>query len=176
MEVWSDVKGYEGIYFISTFGRVKNRFGKMLKPSITRTGYPHVQLSKGKTRCYNVHRLVAEAFIPNPKGLPIVNHKDENRSNNKVDNLEWCTYQYNASYGNAPIKCSESAKRLFSRETNPNNVPVRCVETNEIFKCIRDASDKYLIDPSTITKVCKGKPKRKTAGGLHWEYVLGETE
>lgn len=176
MEIWKQIKDYEGLYEISSCGRVRNRKGMILKPSITRTGYPHISLSKNGIKTFNVHRLVAEAFVPNPNNLPIINHKDENRENNTIENLEWCTYSYNASYGDAPIKNSISMQKHFARENNPNRVKVECVETGEIFNSIIDASEKYGIDQSSITKVCKNKPKRKTAGGFRWRYVLGETE
>lgn len=178
MEIWKQIKGYEGLYEISSCGRVKNKKGTILKPSVTRTGYPHLSLCKnGKTKSVSVHRIVAEHFIPNPNNYPVINHKDENRQNNTVENLEWCTYSYNASYGDAPIKNSKSMKKYFARDVNPNRVKVRCIDTGEIFDSIIDASEKYHIDQSSITKVCKKKPKRKTAGGFRWEYeITGETE
>lgn len=119
-EIWKDVKGYEDLYEVSNFGRVKskdrrvkvvhkstfykNLKGKMLKP-INTIGYDKVALCKeGRKKYHNIHRLVAEAFIPNENNLPIVNHKDESRNNNHVDNLEWCTHQYNITYGTAPSR------------------------------------------------------------------------
>ena len=172
MTIWKTIDGYEGMYEVSSTGEVRNRKGEKLKPSITSTGYPHVSLCRqGERKSKNIHRLVAEAFIPNPNNYPIVNHKDENRANNNIDNLEWCSYSYNASYGEAPIKNSISMKKHFARDVNPNKVKVKCVETGEIYESIIDASEKYKIDQSSITKVCKKKPKRKTAGGFHWEYA-----
>ena len=115
-EVWKDVKGYEGLYQVSNFGRVKRVGGvvkhgtsktltvveRILKVNVNGKGQEHlmVHLSKGgKVKKAYVHRLVAEAYIPNPDNLPEVNHKDENPMNNKVDNLEWCTHLYNNLYG-----------------------------------------------------------------------------
>ena len=118
-EVWRDIKGYEGLYQVSNLGRVKSleRYVKgiyglrkvqqkiMSIARIRTNGYMQVHLTKnGIAKKYQVHRLVAEAFIPNPNNLPIVNHKDENKINNCVWNLEWCTYSYNLTYGNRLLK------------------------------------------------------------------------
>ena len=122
-EIWKDIDGYEGCCQVSNMGRVRSldryisisgdtkrqRFvrGKILNLSrrITRNnepGYFSVNLYKnGKDKLYTVHRLVAKAFIPNPNNLPKVNHKDENKANNRSDNLEWCTVEYNNNYGTA---------------------------------------------------------------------------
>ena len=105
VEIWKDIPGYEGIYAVSNFGKVKSLqrtrkgsygsirivYEKILNHKIDKDGYHIVTLSKeGKTKCIGVHRLVAQAFLPNIYNLPMVNHKDENPSNNFVDNLEWC--------------------------------------------------------------------------------------
>lgn len=108
MEEWRDIKGFEGRYQVSNLGRVKSlrrvtqlngrvRTEPELIMAVTyRAGYPTLILRKdGKRYSRQVHRLVAEAFLPNPKGLPIINHKDETRTNNCVENLEWCTQQHN---------------------------------------------------------------------------------
>lgn len=97
MEIWREIKGYEGCYSISNLGNVKNIItGKILNPALKRNGYLSVDLRYGRSKTVSIHRLVAEAFIPNPLGLPYVNHKDEFKTNNKVENLEWCTAKYNA--------------------------------------------------------------------------------
>lgn len=103
-EVWKDVPGYEGIYFASNLGRVRsNRC--VLRPSIHRDGYCHVVFCvKGVRKYLSVHRVVALAFIPNPENLPQINHKDENKVNNCVENLEWCTMDYNIHYGTGQIR------------------------------------------------------------------------
>ena len=101
-EAWKDIEGYETLYQVSSQGRVKNiPRNKLLKADKTSDGYLRVKLSKdGVAKNFRVHRLVAKAFIDNPSGLEEVNHKDEDKANNKVYNLEWCTREYNQRYGN----------------------------------------------------------------------------
>ena len=100
-EIWKPVVGYEGLYEVSNFGRVRSlRRNKILKLKNEVDGYIRVTLCNGGTeKLYQVHRLVAQAFIPNPDNLPQINHKDEVKSNNIVTNLEWCTVHYNNTYG-----------------------------------------------------------------------------
>lgn len=123
IEIWKDIPGYEGKYQVSNTGEVEslnyNGTGKTksLKQSTDKKGYKHVRLFKnGKGKTYKVHRLVAMLFIPNPNNLPIINHKDENKTNNNVNNLEWCTYEYNNTYGTARKRASEKMRG----ENNPN--------------------------------------------------------
>lgn len=117
MEIWKDIEGYEGLYQVSNYGRIKSLARKVfvsnphftgyrhtkekiLKQGITGMGYEFVILRKNnKNHQIYIHRLVAEAFIPNPNNFPEVNHKDENPKNNHVNNLEWCTHKYNGTYG-----------------------------------------------------------------------------
>ena len=107
-EIWRPVVGYEGLYEVSNIGRVRSldRFyyrlhkGKVLSPTKDRYGYLTVTLNcNGKSKTIKIHRLVAQAFLPNPDNLPQVNHKDEDKTNNNVDNLEWCTAKYNVNFG-----------------------------------------------------------------------------
>lgn len=127
-ELWKDIEGYEGIYQVSNFGRIKScervittKRGlwhikeKIIHGSVRNDGYIMVALkNNGRNKRVLVHRLVAQAFIPNPNCHPIINHKDEVRSNNVVDNLEWCTNEYNLNYGTAKEKWlkSQHAKKL----------------------------------------------------------------
>ena len=110
-EIWKDKKDYEGHYQVSNCGRVKSiKFGKerILKPLTNSFGYLFVELCKdGKVKAFTVHRLVAEAFIPNLNNYKEVNHKDENKTNNVVTNLEWCDRKYNQNYGTRTEKCSK---------------------------------------------------------------------
>ena len=118
-EEWRPIEGYEGLYEVSNLGRVRSldRYveysngrihlhkGKVLSPAKDKNGYLKVVLNcNGKCKTTNIHRLVANVFIPNPDNLPMVNHKDEDKSNNSVDNLEWCDVKYNLSYGTARIR------------------------------------------------------------------------
>lgn len=134
---------------------------RILQQGKQRTGYNYVNLSKdNKAHTKRVHRLVAEAFIPNPDNLSEVNHKDENKSNNNVSNLEWCTRKYNLNYG-ARIK-------KFSMTRGKT---VRCVETEHIYFSAREASRQTGIHQSSISKCCNKEYGFKTAGGYHWEYA-----
>ena len=108
IEEWRPIEGYEGLYEVSNIGRVRSvdRFyyrlhkGKVLSPTKDRYGYLTVTLNcNGKSKTIKIHRLVAQAFLPNPDNLPQVNHKDEDKTNNNVDNLEWCTAKYNVNFG-----------------------------------------------------------------------------
>lgn len=113
-EIWRPIRDYEGYYEVSNFGRVRsldrwiklkdgrNRLqkGKIIKADKTKNGYLRVMLCKNhKQKHFSIHRLVAQAFIPNPHNYPIINHKDECKTNNRVDNLEYCDISYNNSYG-----------------------------------------------------------------------------
>lgn len=124
-EVWKDINGFEGLYQVSNLGRVKSMarkvvFGydseyqtseKILSPHTAR-GYKQVMLSQNGIRYYRqIHRLVAEAFIPNPNNYPIINHKNEIRDDNRVENLEWCTHTYNLAYNGNRAKKSKSRMR-----------------------------------------------------------------
>lgn len=112
MEVWRDIKGFEGMYQVSNYGNVRSLLSG--EPTIiaggkSSSGYHNVTLRhQGERICMMVHRLVAQNFIPNPNSLPCVNHKDEVKTNNHVNNLEWCTYKYNANYGTSPDRISNS--------------------------------------------------------------------
>ena len=123
-EEWRPIVGYEGLYEVSNTGQVKSfdRYvkysngrihlhkGKVLSPIKDRDGYLQVNLCySGRINSIKVHRLVAQAFIPNPDNLPQVNHKDENKTNNCVENLEWCDSKYNNNYGTRKDKVRETA-------------------------------------------------------------------
>ena len=112
IEDWKDIPGYEGFYVVSNNGRVMNvRSGRVLKVFNNYLGYKIVSLCRsGKQKTFSVHRLVAEVFINNPDNLMEVNHKDEDKTNNNVDNLEWCDRKYNNNYGNRLKKVIDTIK------------------------------------------------------------------
>lgn len=109
-EEWRDIKGYEGLYQVSNFGRVYNVLrGTFLHQCVRKNGYQQVTLCKAHSQhTFRTHRLVAEAFIPNPDNYTQINHKDEDKTNNCVDNLEWCDAKYNINYGSRNSKVSKS--------------------------------------------------------------------
>ena len=122
-EEFRDVKGYEGLYQVSNIGRVKSLgngnstcpyfLKERILSTTKRRNYLAVTLSKqGKRKMYSLHRLVAETFIPNPNNYPCVNHLDENKQNNSVDNLEWCTYKYNCNYGTRNERISKALTKF----------------------------------------------------------------
>lgn len=177
MEAWKDVIGYEGIYQVSNTGKVKrigaykNQHGRewisnrILKPATKSNGYMFVGLSKdNKVSSKHIHRLVAEAFIPNPFNKPTVNHKDGNKSNNTVENLEWVTYLENNMHS---IKV---LKRDSKNSSDSRPVLQFDKEGNFIkeYPSMREAQRQTGID--AIDKVCNHIKYRKTAGGFRWEY------
>ena len=167
-DVWKEVIDWEGLYWINDCGQVKSAprngngyRGKILTPRKSRDGYIQVCLSKnGKCYYRYVHRLLAEAFIPNPLGLPCVNHKDEIKSNNYVSNLEWCDYKYNSNYGTA--KTRNCAHRI-QNNTIHTNIIMENISTHktELFKTITDLLYKYSnLDRAHICHCICGKLKQ----------------
>lgn len=159
MALYKDVKGYEGLYLISDEGEVISL--KHDKPKRLKTGlrgrdglfYEFVSLAKnGENKCFSVHRLVAEAFLDNPNNFPEVNHKDENPLNNCVDNLEWCTRQYNIDYS--------KSKRVEQFENG---------EKIAEYKSIAEASRQTGIKRTAINNNLTGWSE--TAGGYTWKYT-----
>ena len=167
-EVWKDIKGYEGFYQISNFGNVRSLKKwsgiykvyvdreKILKTTKFSNGYCFVSL---KSKKYTVHRLVAEAFLENPNNYPIINHKDGNKQNNKIDNLEWCTYKHN-------IKEAQRIGLYDKRNKNISNNPIRSKKIKildkrsgkeKIYKNMKKASISLGYNPSYIShKIVKG--------------------
>lgn len=175
LEIWKDIEGYKGLYRISSLGQVKslnyNKTGKerILKSAVCGGGYLQIELSKNsKRKKYLVHRLTAQAFIPNPENKPCIDHIDTNPLNNNVKNLRWCTQKENL---NNPL-----SKKKKQGEKNSRAKKVKCLETGEIFDCIKYACEWCGIDGSSIAKQIQGKQKSAgkhpiTKEKLHWEYV-----
>lgn len=167
-EQWLPVVGFDGQYEVSDCGRVRSvdrivngknggkqlRKGKILAQSKHKNGYAKVSLCvDGVATYHRVHRLVASAFIDNPNNLPCVNHKDENRENNSVDNLEWCTHSYNHLYGTA----SNSVSKRVKNES-----------TNEVFRSASEAARRYGINADRIRWAAR---HNKETAGFVWRYV-----
>ena len=162
-EIWKPVKGYEELYEVSNYGRVKSlRYNKILKTCINKYGYERVSLHDGKSHDKTVHRLVACAFIPNPYNLPQINHKDENKLNNCVDNLEWCTNSYNLNYGHRLEKAIEKKKVHILQFTK--DMDFVCYHNS-----IVDAASSVNGLASNICSCCKQTIKR--AYGYVWRYA-----
>lgn len=175
---WKPIKGYEGLYEISNTGKVRSldhlrktdrssyvQKGKELKLGLNKkTGYLMVSLSKeGKTKSHTVHKLVAKTFIENPNNYSCINHKDENKQNNHISNLEFCTKKYNCNYGTRGKKISEKLSKRINQYTMNDEYIKTWNSSVEIEKILG-------IDQSNVCLCCKGK--RKSVGGFKWEYMI----
>lgn len=170
------IAGYPD-YEVFEDGRVySHKTKRFLKPNVSSNGYASVELfNDDGSKRLSVHRLVAEAFIPNPHSYPCVNHKDENRLNNCASNLEWCTYRYNSNYGGCQEKIRKNRRtnttgmlRFRAAAANSHNRMVVNLDTGEVFEKIIRASERFGVNASHISEACNGK--RKTAGGFRWSY------
>lgn len=160
-EYWKPVVGYEALYEVSNWGRVKSlKFGKeriLKQGKDKKTGYLHVVLCKNNIKkTFLVHRLVAEAFIPNPNNYKEVNHKDEDKTNNSVDNLEWCDRKYNQNYGTIIERLS---KPVLQYDLEENLIR----EWASAMECSRNGYSN-----GHVSECCRGE--RKTHKGFIWKY------
>ena len=184
--LWRDVVGYEGLYQVSNTGKIRSlyRYKKELKPNITKNGYATVELFKNKkSKRLLIHRLVAFAFIENPSNLPQVNHIDENKLNNHVENLEWLTAKENMNYGTRKerqIANTDFSKNIYKQNAIKNgkivSKPVLQFDKNgnlvDRYESGKQASVMTNISHSHILECCAGK-RYKTVGGYIWKYERG---
>ena len=182
-EVWKDVAGYEGFYQVSNRGNVRSVAradslgrkcrGRVLKQGYSSGGYPQVNLYKnGKRKIRLIHRLVAGAFIPNPESLPQVNHIDEDKDNNNLENLEWCDSKYNVNYGTRTERVSKKVRAVN-------------VETGEVvtFNSTQEAGRKGY-SSGGVSTACRGTYRARTGKlvggdgrtykGYVWSYEVAE--
>jgi hypothetical protein len=185
-EIWKPIVGYEGLYEVSNLGNVRSldryfitnggyrtfRKGKMLKLTPNPYGYIIVQLWN-KQKCYQqgVHRLVAEAFIPNPNNLPVVNHKDEDKTNNCVENLEWCTVKYNTNYGTGIRRRSEKQKGI----SRPNTYkPVHIFKNGELIKTCESVNATAIFlgsKPNSVSQHLHNPNRHKSVKGFVLKFA-----
>lgn len=166
-EIWKDIEGYEGVYHVSNLGRAKRvTTGRILKSGKDRGGYLQVDLCKnGKHKTHRIHRLVAQAFIPNPENKPEVNHIDENKTNNMVSNLEWMTAKENSNHGTRNERMAKAISKSNSIPIIATNI--KTGESTEFYgtsECARQLG----LNQSNITSVLKGR--RETVGGYTFQY------
>lgn len=163
-KIWKNIAGYEGLYQISNYGDVKSlnylHTGneRILKPGNNGGGYLCVFLCKnGKVKKFFVHRLVAETFLENPENFPQVNHIDENKQNNVVTNLEWCSSQYNMTYNNKHLR---NAKKIACYKDN---------KLVKIYDAIVDVENDGFSHHQNVCSALKGRIK--SAYGYSWKYI-----
>lgn len=176
-EIWKDIEGFEGYYQVSNLGRVKSldrwvrnsekskRFvpSQIMADVSDKDGYRELILHKnGKKKTYKVHRIVAQTFIPNPDNLPEVNHRDDNKSNNEVDNLEWCDRTYNNTYNG-------KAKRTGLTQGKRINQYTLDGEFIRTWNTIHEPEHEIGFSSANISSACRGKAK--TAYGYIWKYA-----
>lgn len=158
-EIWAKIDGYGDSYYVSNLGRVYSRkTKKFLKSRESHHGYQRITLYKnGIPTKYQLHRLVAFAFLPNPTNLSEVNHKDENPKNNMASNLEWCDRKRNVTYGN---RIAKRSKPVFQMTASGEIIAA--------FPSTSEASRKTGIRQGSISNCCVGRTK--SAGGYTWSF------
>lgn len=167
-EIWKEVFGFDILYEVSNLGNVRTRYHdengytpdyKYLKPIDNGNGYLHfVWRQSRKSKTVYVHRLVAMLFVDNPNGFYEVNHIDEDKTNNRFDNLEWCEHLYNCNYGTRN-----------ERVARKHRLKVKCCETGFVYDSVREAARRNNVCPSAITNCLKGRSK--SSCGKTWVYI-----
>ena len=176
-EIWKPVVGYEGYYEVSNLGNVRSltrtlakgqykicRKGRPVKLYSTKQGYLKAPLCKNSIlKGMFVHRLVAKAFLPNPHNFPCINHKDENKANNDVTNLEWCSFSHNAKWNNKHLKIAAKLSKPVSQYDKDMNLIATYQSESEAARQVGLGSDH-------IGQCCRGK--RRTFKGFIWRYTI----
>ena len=170
-EIWKDIPNYNGLYKASNLGRIKNKKNIILKNYLNkRTGYIYTHISvNGKPKNIRTHRLVAQAFIPNPENKPYVNHKDGNKQNNTISNLEWCTPKENSKHAKDVLHIDFSKRWKVSIIKRQKKV---MRSDGKIYNSIKEAKENINNKHAHIVEVCEGK--LKTACGYGWKYYKGD--
>lgn len=190
-EIWKPIKGYEGKYEVSNLGNVRSldhvvfvkqdkreyemlRKGKLLRPLVRRHGYLGVQLyghgrnERNLTTC-SIHRLVAEAFLENPHNLPEVNHKDENKTNNRLDNLEWCTHKENSNYGTRAKRIGDCFRNGYkSKAIRQYTLDMEFIKE---FPSLAEVKRQLGFASANISKCANGDRNYSHAYGYVWRYI-----
>lgn len=151
-ETWRPVVGYESYYKVSSYGRIySTRLRRVLRGGCRPNGYMYFgAFADGGRKNVQIHRAVAEAFIPNPRNLPFVNHKDENPQNNRVDNLEWCTCLYNANYGTAKLRTAvQLAKPITVYDQDGNYI--------DSYLSVADVAKQFGVSTGNVVDCCKNR-------------------
>ena len=179
-EEWRDVPGYESLYQVSSLGRVKSMERKVwngkvygahreriLKPIKNSDGYLQVVLFKGGIRKgIKIHRLVCDAFLPNPYNLQEVNHINEDKEDNRLENLEWCSHIYNCNFGTRNERAAKAKTNSIKLSKK-----VKCLETDIVYPSMQEAERQLGFSHSQISSCCNKKYGYKTVKGLHFEYA-----
>lgn len=177
---WREVPGYDGEYIVSNDGEVRSLFcghgtrwkcgERVLTQRLDYKGYKKVKLCKeGQCKLVFVHRLVASAFLEKPDGKNIVNHRDGNKQNNNVGNLEWCTDSENQIHSYRVLG-NKKPKWLIELLKEKSSKPVRCIETGIEYPSISEAARSVGAKTDThIGEVCRGEARK--ASGYHWEFI-----
>lgn len=173
-EIWKDISGYEGLYQVSNFGRIKSyhRGKTSVLAGTPNNGYIRIRLCKDGIRgnLILIHRLVCVAFIPNPENKPCVNHIDGNPSNNNVNNLEWCTSSENELHSHRVLK-KPTTKYWLGKKGKLHywSKPIICIQTNKRYDCAKEAAHELNLQGANICKVLNGQ--RNHTGGYTFKYA-----
>jgi len=181
-EIWKDIEDYVGLYQVSNRGNIRRVDrgikgvceNKVIAINIQKnTGYLYVTLSKkGISKKYLLHRIIAKAFIENPNNYPCINHKDETRTNNNLDNLEWCTHKYNSNYGTNTKRAKEHYDRNIVWKKHSKSVDQYDMKLNYIKTWDRasEIANHYKVACNNIYRVITGS--QKSACGFIWKYTI----